>query len=70
MQSSAGGLQLALAGSEIDRVVRVAPVGRAATREHQPTVAELAEVVRHETLRLVNELRQLPYRPIAADQLA
>ena len=70
MQSSAGSLEFTLAGGEIDRVVRVAPVRRAATREHESTVAKLAEVIRDETLGLVDELGQLRHGPVAADQLA
>ena len=50
MQLAAGGVELTLAGREIDRVVRVAPVRRAATREHESAVAKLAEVIRDETL--------------------
>ena len=41
------------------------PIGRAAPRRHEPAVAELTQVVRHQALRLVDELRQLPHRPVA-----
>ena len=70
MQSSAGGLEFTLTGGEVDRVVGVATVGGAATREHESTVAELAEVIRHEALRLVDELGELRHGAVAADQLA
>ncbi len=63
MQSAARGVEFALAGGEIDRVVGVAPVRRAAAREDESAVAELAEVIRDETLRLVDELGQFPTRP-------
>ena len=54
--------------SEIDRVVAVTAVGGAATREHEPAVTEQTEVVRDQALRLADQLRQLPHRPIALGQ--
>ena len=39
-------------------------------RSHQVAVPELAEVVRHEALRLVDQRGQLPHRSIAAGELA
>jgi hypothetical protein len=62
-------LQLALAASQIDRVVGVGTVRRAATGKHQPTTAELTQVVRKEVLRLVDQLGELPHRTITAHQL-
>jgi len=70
MQSSAGGVEFTLAGGEIDGVVRVAPVRRATAREHESSVAKLAEVIGDETLGLIDELGQFRHGPVAADQLA
>ena len=70
MKFAAGRVELTLAGDEIDGVVGISPVRRAATREHESTVAKLAEVIRDETLRLVDEFRQLRHRSVAPDQLA
>ena len=58
------------AAREVDRVVAVASVGRAATRGDEPAVAQLAQVVRHQALRLADELGQLPHGPVAAHELA
>jgi hypothetical protein len=68
MERTTGALQLLLTTKEVDGVVAVAAVGGAATREHEPTLTQLPQVVRHQALRLVNELRQLPHGPIALDQ--
>ena len=70
MQRRAGSLQLFSARREMDGVVAVASIGRAATRAHEPAVAELAQVVRHETLLLADERRQLANRAVAVRELA
>ena len=70
MQRTARGLQRLPAGGEVDGVVAVAAVRRTATRRHEPTVAELTQVVRHQALRLVDQHRQLPDGPIALHQLS
>ena len=56
MQRGARGCQQLPAAREVDAVVAVASVGRAPTHRHQPAVAQLAQVVRHQALRLVDEL--------------
>ena len=58
------------AGGEIDRVVAVAPVGRASARRHESSVAEQAQVVRHQVLGLVEQDRQLLDGPVALHQLS
>jgi hypothetical protein len=68
MQRATCRLELVSAAREVDRVVRVASVGRAPTRRDEPTVAELAQVVRDEILRLVDEFRELSDRPVAVDE--
>ena len=68
--AAARALERLSAGGEVDRVVAVAAVRRAATRRHQPAVAEQTQVVRHQALRLVDERHQLPHGPIALHQLS
>ena len=58
------------AGGEVDGVVAVAAVRRTMTGGHEPTIAELTQVVRHQALRLVDQLHQLPDGPIALHQLS
>ena len=70
MQRTAGGLELFPAPREIDGVVAVAAVGRAATRADQPARAQLTQVVGHQALPLAEELRQLPNRAVAVHELA
>ncbi len=70
MQRATRRSQLVLAVNEIDRVVPVAPIRRAAPGGHQPTVTQSAQVVRHQVLRFVDQPRQLPHRPIALDELS
>ena len=53
------GEQLA-AAREVERVVGVAAVGRAAPRRHQPAVAQLAQVVGDQVLRLARPARSAP----------
>src|SRR5262245_44600678 len=70
MQGAPGRLQLRATAAEIDRVVAVASVGTAATGRDETTVAQEAQVVRHEVLRLADELRQLAHRAVALHELA
>jgi hypothetical protein len=69
MERTTGGPQLLPTGGEIYGVIAVAAISRAATREHQPTIAKLPEVVRHQALRLVDQPGQLSHRAIALHQL-
>ena len=62
-------LQRFAAGDEVDGVVAVAAVRRAAASGHEAAVAEMAQVVRHQALRLVDQRHQLRHGPIAAHQL-
>ena len=57
------------ATSEIDAVVAVPTIGRATTSGHQLAGSQLTQVVRHQALRLVEQLHQLPDRTIAVHQL-
>jgi hypothetical protein len=70
MQSATRALEKLAATDEVERVVRVAPVGCAATDRDQLTVAKLAEVVRDQALRLAERVRELAHRVIAARQLS
>jgi hypothetical protein len=70
MQRTAYGLELLPAPSEIDRVVTVPPIGRAATRAHKAARAQLTQVVRHQALRLAEEVRQFTNRAVAVHELA
>src|SRR5215216_5455910 len=45
------------------------PIGRATTSGHQVSGSQLTQVVRHQALRLVEQLDQLPDRTIAVHQL-
>jgi hypothetical protein len=69
MQRTACRLELFPAPGEIDRVVAVPSIRCAAMRAHQPTGAQLTQVVRHEALPLGDELRQLTDRPVASHEL-
>ena len=51
------------------RVVRVAPVRRAAPRGHEPALAQQAQVVRDEVLPLVRQLAELADPQVAAGEL-
>ena len=53
---------------QVRRVIRIAPVSRAAPRRHQPSRPELAQVIRHQVLRLAQQPRQLIDPPVAAGQ--
>src|SRR4051812_8406513 len=55
---------------EVERVVRVTAVGRAAARRHEATVAQPAQVIRDKALPLPRELAQLADAPVAACQIA
>ena len=70
MQRTACVLQRQLAGGQVDGVVGVAAVRRAPACGHEPTVAELTQVVRHQALRLVDQRRQLPDGAIALHQFS
>ena len=63
-------LQRLAAGEEVDGVVAVAAIRRAASRRHEPTFAEQAQVVGHQALRLVDQHHQLPHGPIALHELS
>ena len=53
---------------KIHRVIPIAAVSRAAPRRHQPSRPELAQVIRHQVLRLAQQPRQLIHPPVAAGQ--
>jgi hypothetical protein len=55
---------------EVDRVVGVAAVSRAAPPRDQPGIAQLAQVVRDEALGLPHQVGQLVHRAVAAGQAA
>jgi hypothetical protein len=57
------------AALEIDAVVGVAPVGRAAARGDELRVPQAAQVVRDEVLRYTDRRRQLADAPVAPRQL-
>ena len=68
MQRTSRRLQFFLTAAEIDRVVAVAGIGRAAVRAHKATVPELSQVVRHQVLWLVDQIGEFPNRAVALDQ--
>ena len=70
MQRSAGARQQLAAAREIEDVVGVATVRRAAAHRDDTPVSQLAQVVRDEALAAARERAQLPHAPIAACQLA
>jgi hypothetical protein len=57
------------AARKVDRVVRVAAIGRATTHRDQFPVPELAEVIRDEALRLTEHGGQLAHGAVAACEL-
>ena len=57
------------AASEIDAVVAVASVGGAPVHGDELPGSQLTQVVRHEALRLSEQLRQLPNRAITVHEL-
>ncbi len=61
--------ELLTALCEVHRVIDVAPVGRAAMAHHEAPVVQLAQVVRHEVLRLFHQVGELAHGPVAGDQL-
>ena len=69
MDRSTDGAHQLRTSIEVGPVVDVASVERAATRRHQARVAQLAQVVRDEVLRLTDQLGQLAHAAIAAGQL-
>jgi hypothetical protein len=69
VQGAAHRVQLITAAVEVDRVVVVASVGRAAPRGDESSIAQPTEVVRDEVLWLVDEGCQLVHGAIAASQL-
>ena len=69
MKRLSSGLERPPAGAEIDDVVTVTPIRRAATRVYKPAVPQLAKVVGDQVLRLVDELGQLPHSPVTSNQL-
>ena len=66
----AGAGQQLAAAREVERVVGVAAVGRAAARRHEAAVAELAQVVRDQVLRLADQRASARHPAVAAGQLA
>ena len=58
------------AAIEIEHVIGVAPVRRAATTQHHPLCPQAREVVRDQALRLGDQRAQLPDTPIAVRELA
>jgi hypothetical protein len=69
MERTTGALEELGATSEIDAVVAVPMIGRAGTPGYQLAGSQLTQVVRHQALRLVEQLHQLPDRTIAVHQL-
>ena len=57
-------------GGQVDRVVAVATVRRAAPSAHQPTIAKQTKVIRDQALWLVDEHRQLPHGSITLHELS
>jgi hypothetical protein len=70
MECPASRPQLPLTGGQVDRVVGVAPIRCAAAGSHESTVAQLAQVIGDEILRLVQAFGELPDRSIALDQFS
>ena len=70
VQRSPCALQGIAAGVEVDGVVAVAAICRAAVRGHESAFPEQTQVVRHQALRLVDQRHELPHRPIALHELA
>ena len=69
VQRRAGRCELLPAASQLDAVVAVPAIGRAAPHRHQPAGTEPAQVVGHGILRLTDQSGQLPHPPVAAGQL-
>ena len=70
MEGPAGGGQQVTHTGQIDRVVGVPAIGRAAPRRHQTGIPQLAQVVRDQVLRLTDQARQLVHHAVAPGQLA
>src|SRR6187431_3120209 len=68
MERAARMLHGLTAGREVDRVVAVAPVGGTPTGGHESALAEEAQVVRDQALRLVDQGHQLLDRAVALNQ--
>src|SRR5918995_6055 len=68
--SGLGWLPALAALRQLEDVVAVAPVGRAATHRDETAVAQLAQVVGDEALAPARERAQLADPPVAAPQLA
>ena len=69
MQRAARCLQLLPAVSQVDGVVAVPSIRGASTRAHEPSAAQLTQVVRHQALSLAEKLCQLPNGPVALREL-
>jgi DNA-binding transcriptional ArsR family regulator len=69
VQRGAGCAEEAPTSFEIDAVVRVATVGRAAPSRHETGVAQFPQVVRDEVLRLTHRLRQLADATVGGGEL-
>jgi hypothetical protein len=70
VQRSARAREQLAAALEVERRSSVAAVGQAAPRGDQAAVAQLAQVVGDEALRLRDQRAQLAHAPVAARQLA
>src|SRR6185312_11537170 len=70
MEGAASRRQEAADTRQIDPVVGVAAIGGAAPRRYQRAIAQLAQMVRDQVLRLADERRQLADDAVAAGELA
>jgi hypothetical protein len=70
VQRHAGARQQLAAARQLEDVVRVASVGRAAMHRDQTAVAQLAQVVGDQALAPAGQRAQLADAPVAARQLA
>ena len=68
MERTRSRLERLAAGDQVDGVVAVAAVRRAAADRHQAAVAQQSQVIRDQALRFVDQRRQLRHRPITAHQ--
>src|SRR5205807_6314296 len=64
-----GGRQQATDAGQIDRVVGVPAIGRTAPRRNQAGIPQLAQVVRDQVLRLIEQAGELVHHAVAPGQL-
>jgi hypothetical protein len=70
MQGGAGRGQQLTAARQVDAVVRIPAVRRAAPHGHQPAIAQPGQVIGDQVLRLAEQGCQLADLPVTAGQLA